>query len=96
MGIPISGYEFDGPFDNTSSLKDKSGVYVILTSDNRKVVDVGESGKVKTRVENHDREACWKNNRGTRVAVLYVDGESARKAIADKVRKQYNPPCGDR
>ncbi len=95
MSINISGYEFDGPFEDTSKLKDQSGVYVILTSDNT-VVDVGESGEVKTRVQNHDRQACWNNNGGTRVAVLYVDGESARKKIADEVRDQYNPPCGDR
>ncbi len=92
MSIIMSGYEFD----DTSNLKDQSGVYVILTGDNRTVVDVGESGEVKTRVENHDRKACWQNNGGTRVAVLYIDSVPIRKNIADKVRQDYRPPCGDR
>jgi hypothetical protein len=59
MSIELSGYKFAGPYESTSSLKDRSGVYAILTptsSTRYKVVDVGESATAKTRVENHDRE----------------------------------------
>jgi len=102
MTITIAGYQFEGTYNYTWYLRDQSGVYVILTpnsSGNYSVLDAGESGKVKTRVENHDREPCWKRNsngRAIRYAVYYVSGEWQRKAIEQKVRQTYNPPCGDR
>lgn len=64
MSINIGGYNFEGPFNNSDSLRSQSGVYVILGSNagngNWNVVDVGESEDVKTRVASHDRADCWK------------------------------------
>ena len=56
------GYEFSGPYTQTGSLASKSGTYVVTTkkkSGDHKILDVGESGDVKKRVENHDRSDCW-------------------------------------
>jgi hypothetical protein len=102
MSIQLSGYKFAGPFRSASSLEDRNGVYAILAptdSTHYKVIDVGESATVKTRVESHDREPCWRqhaNNGGLRYAVHYTFGlqQAGRRAIEQKIRKQYHPPCG--
>ena len=95
MTINISGYTFEGKFSSTSSLNDKSGVYVILNS-NDKVIDVGESQGVQTRVENHSRESCWKRETTSIYYAAYYTNESNREDVADKIRRAHNPPCGDR
>ena len=102
MSITLSGYQFADPYKTTSSLEDQSGVYAILTptdATHYKVVDVGESAEVKTRVENHDRRPCWQRNANSgelRYAVRYTPGlhQAGRKAIEQKIRRQYRPPCG--
>ncbi len=69
MEVTITGksgnrYNFEGPYFNTGSLEDKSGIYAILYEVGGKLylTDVGESSEVKTRVETHDREDCWERN----------------------------------
>lgn len=102
MSIELSGYKFAGPYRSASALENRSGVYAILTptsSTRYKVVDVGESATVKTRVENHDRQPCWRhhaNGGDIRYAVYYTPGlqQAGRQAIEQKVREQYRPPCG--
>ncbi len=102
--IDVGGYKFEGPYENTDQLKDRSGIYVILcrndSSSKYLVIDIGESSQVKTRVENHDRLGCWKDNCKGKlyVAVLYTPHkqQSGRKEIEQELREQYNPPCGDR
>ena len=103
MSIKIGGYDFEGPFTDTSKLRYEQGVYSILDqrADGKYyVVDVGESEDVRTRIENHDRSDCWKRNqRGTlTVAVLYTPGMSGdrRRAIESALREQYSPACGVR
>ena len=102
MSIQIGRYDFEGPYDNTGPLKDRSGVYVILCLVDKKyfVIDVGESAQVKTRIENHDREDCWRRycNDTLMVAVLYTPNlqQTGRSAIEQEIRRKYNPPCGER
>lgn len=101
--ITILQHPFAGPYTNTASLKDRAGIYAIC--DHRLdgkwyILDVGESTRVKTRVENHDRAACWRRNRrGTLgVAVLYTPGWSAdqRRALESRIRDYFDPVCGKR
>ena len=104
MSLVIVGQTFQGPFSSTSSLEDRSGVYVIVTrrnsSEKYTVVDAGESATVKTRVSNHDRSECWnQHNLGElKVTVCYTPnlGQPGRKEIEQEVRRQYSPACGDR
>ncbi|GBD38316.1 hypothetical protein HRbin37_00563 [bacterium HR37] len=102
MSITIGKYSFEGPYDSTDSLQDRSGVYAILDQrpDGYHLIDVGESSQVKTRVETHDREGCWqRHSLGTlMVAVLYTPHlqQPGRWAIEQEIRRQYNPPCGER
>ncbi len=103
MSIQIGRYTFEGPYTSTNSLEDRSGVYAILCKkdgNNYNVVDVGESATVKSRVENHDRNDCWKRNCNNTltVAVYYTPGmqQTGRLAIEREIRNQYGPPCGER
>lgn len=102
MSINIGQYQFDGPYTDTDSLSDSSGVYAILceVADKYYVIDIGESATVKTRIDNHDRRICWKRNcDGTLlVAVLYTPYKQStgRKEIEQELRDTYNPPCGIR
>ena len=101
MSIKIGNYNFDGPFTNTSNLKNQSGVYAILgrsaSSQSWKVVDIGESATVKDRVESHDRSDCWKRKGHSTLAVAaYYCNESQRMRIEGELRNQFNPPCGEK
>ncbi len=55
---------------------------------------------MKSRVENHDRAACWqRRSRGAlAVAVIYTPNPSqaGRMEIEQDLRALYQPPCGDR
>lgn len=101
MTIQIGSYNFDGPFDNTSSLRKQSGVYAILgrnaATDRWIVMDIGESMDLQDRVINHDRKDCWGRQRyqQVQVGVLYCDGQ-ARIRVEQQLRAQFNPPCGER
>lgn len=100
MAIQIGKYNFDGPFRDPASLRDQSGVYAVLAgtgANSWKVVDIGESAQVQTRVSNHDRADCWQRNRGTGLtyAACYCN-ERDRMRIEQELRSHYNPPCGDR
>lgn len=103
MSIPLSGYEFRGLYPSAESLQDSSGVYAVLTQlDDGKfrVLDVGESATVRSRVENHDRAESWLEHvvNGIHYAVYYTHGlqQSGRMEIEQELRAIYNPPCGER
>ncbi len=102
MTIKIGRYSFEGPYTSVDRLEDRSGVYSILCQQAQEyhVIDIGESSEVKTRVENHDREECWKQScSGTlAVSVLYTPRKqrSGRMEIEQELRNEYNPPCGER
>lgn len=102
MSIQIGEYNFEGPHSNTASLLDASGIYAILTHNGSQyvVLDIGESATVKSRIESHDRKACWEQNAksGLYVAVHHTPNkqQAGRKEIEQALRAQYTPTCGDR
>ena len=102
MSINIGSYPFEGPYGNPANLANKSGVYAVLTrataNDNYSVLDIGESGMVRDRLSNHDRQTSWGRLRkpaGLAFAAYYCD-EAMRMAIERMLRDKYNPPCGER
>jgi hypothetical protein len=101
MGITIGNLSFEGPFAASSQLQSRSGVYAILGRGagvgDWIVVDIGESGDVKDRVENHDRKVQWqaRGHAMLNVAAFYCD-PAARMKIEKQLRQRYNPVCGDR
>ena len=96
MGVIILDQIFEGAYTNSSHLKDQSGVYAVLketSKDNYQIIYVGESEKVKSRIENnHEHTNCWNNNNFTHFAVLYVP-EDKRLAIETKIRQECKPTC---
>ncbi len=98
MAIPIGGYIFDGPFPSPDSLQSRSGVYAILDplgNGRWKVLDIGESGDLWTRVKSHDREECWNRQTSSRwqVAAFYCDAPT-RMRVEKELRDRYKLPCG--
>ena len=100
MAITIGRYTFEGPFESTFSIEDRSGIYAVLSHNGLRydVVDIGESATVRSRIESHDRADCWARYGGRYYAVYYTpfSQQPARKQIEQELRRQYNPPCGDR
>jgi hypothetical protein len=98
--IEIEGYKFEGPYQTATSVKDISGAYVIhyLRDDGKyERLDAGESEKLRSRLENHERQQCWISHaRGSiTYSVLYCSAEN-RVNIADRIRLASNLPCGER
>lgn len=98
--ITIGRYTFEGPFSQTLSLRRQSGVYAILTptmGGTYKVVDIGESESVRDRVENHNRQLCWNQNKnGSLLCAALYCGAVERMLIEQELRQQFNPACGKR
>lgn len=100
--ITIGKYNFEGPFNGSENLFDRSGVYTILDKNllNLTIIDIGESSQVKTRIENHDRKDQWKKTAQGRImiAVLYTPylDQSKRIEIEKQLRDQFKPTCGER
>jgi len=99
--IKIGDYAFDGPYTSTDQIEDRSGVYAVLCKKGDKyvLIDVGESAKVKSRIDTHDRKDCWKKNcQGTLTyAVYYTPNlqQEGRMEIEQKIRGRLKPPCGE-
>lgn len=98
----IGGWDFEEPCD-ANDLRDNPGVYAVLdirdAGASYACIDVGESDRVATRVNGHDRKQCWfRNTLGRRAfAVLYTAGhdDSHRRRIEQDVRLSTSPPCGE-
>jgi hypothetical protein len=103
MSVSVGRYRFEGPFTDTRYLRNEQGVYTVLCYPlvgQPTVVDVGESEDVRSRIENHDRQGCWRRNCSATlgVAVLYTPGSRAdqRRAVEHELRQQFQPACGER
>lgn len=61
MVIKLGKYSFTGPIGSIDDIKDRSGVYAIVCMVIAEyfLIDVGESSKLRTRIENHDKKECW-------------------------------------
>lgn len=100
--VTIEGHEFEGWYSSVDKLKEKEGVYVVVCVEKGKfrIVDVGQSDKVRNRIETHDRKDCWEQNcksENTRFGVLYTSGltDDERREIEGKIRaNRPNMPCG--
>jgi hypothetical protein len=58
MGFNLGKYPFTGPIASIDKLKERSGGYTIVCKEDREyfLIDVGESSKLRTRIENHDKK----------------------------------------
>jgi hypothetical protein len=93
-------YNFAGPYLAVGMLEAKSGVYLISTkvpTGTHRVLDVGQSGDVRARVEHHDRAPSWSKLKqdGLYASALYCD-EPTRMRVESELRGYFGPPCGER
>ena len=85
---------------------DVAAVYVILCVEQNgswTVLDVGQSGQVGSRIDDHDRKECWDRkcpSKNIWVCVYRMPSSQFtredREQFEAQLRKQYNPLCGKR
>ncbi len=61
--------EWKGPYTSTDSIPNNAGLYMVLSGKKNengswpinlyKLLDIGESGEIKTRLDGHNRADCW-------------------------------------
>ena len=100
MTISVGDYTFNGPYTSTDSIEDRSGVYAVhcKKEGNYYLIDVGESAEVKSRLDDHERKDCRKREcEGTLTySVKYTPNlqQAGRMEIEQRIRDQFDPPCG--
>jgi uncharacterized protein (DUF302 family) len=99
MAIKLGKYSFTGPFASIDKLKERAGIYAIVCKEDREyfLLDVGESSKLRTRVESHDKKACWtkKCNGQLMIYVRYTTflKQHGRKLIEQELKELFHPDC---
>ena len=97
MAIQLGKYSFDGPFASIDKLKDKPGVYAIICIVEREffLLDVGESTRMRTRIENHEKKSAWmkKSDGNLTIFVHYTPflEQEGRALIEKELRELYHP-----
>ena len=89
-----------------ADLRDVAAVYVILCvaqGGSWIVLDVGQTGELGSRIDDHDRRQCWSRNCASGniwVCVYPMPSDrysrQERLNLEAEVRRQYNPLCGRR
>ncbi|MGK7346358.1 MAG: hypothetical protein ACNS63_11190 [Candidatus Nitrospinota bacterium M3_3B_026] len=99
MSVAILGWEFE-TFQDMEKLEDKAGVYVVISIKDgaARVIDAGESERIRTKIISHERTPCWSEHKydGVVIAVRYVEAadREERVRIESEIRARYSPPCG--
>ncbi len=99
MPIKLGKYSFTGPIESIDKIKDRSGVYAIICEVDKEffLIDVGESSKLRTRIENYDKKECWKKNcKGQlKIFVHYTSffKQRNRIIIEQELRELFDPEC---
>ncbi len=99
MAIKLGKYSFTGPIASIDKVKDKSGIYAIICKVYREyfLIDIGESSKLRTRIENHDKKDCWTKNCNGKLTIyvhytLFLK-EPGRILIEQALRELFHPDC---
>jgi hypothetical protein len=104
--VTIGGLPFECVHLQSADFNDAAAVYVILCvseGGSWQVLDVGQTGQLGSRLDSHDRKACWLANcpnKNVWVCVYKMPterfSEDDRLRLEKTLRQQYNPPCGQR
>ena len=100
--LTIGGYSFQCVSLSTAEFTDIAAVYVILcvaSGGSWTVLDVGQTGELGSRIDNHDRRTCWQRNCASKniwVCVRSMPNRDDRLRVEREIRNQYDPPCGER
>jgi len=102
--LKIYGADFKCVNLSEADFNDFSAIYVILCVDDNggwKVLDVGQTGELGDRIDDHDRKNCWDrecSNRNIWVCYHKMPTDKYTKQdrldFEEKLRNHYNPPCG--
>ncbi len=103
MDIGTEEDGFLGPVAKISDLPQKPGVYLVLSQceneQDFRALDVGESQDIRDRISRHNRADCWREHAAGRQIYYYYclcRGENERMDLEYKLRRLYNPSCGER
>lgn len=105
--INIGGYSFEGPYIlREKDFIDRAAVYAILCKDlsgnSYRLVYIGETEELETRLSGHNKKNCWENNCGSTlyVAIFYTPSDKYsredRKKIEQELIDRYSPVCNDK
>jgi hypothetical protein len=104
--VPIDGLSLKCVPLDEADFKDFAAIYVIICIDlntgKYKTLDVGQSGQLGTRINNHDREECWKKRCAGDIWVCIYPMPTANFSVEQRLEKEQslrqrlNPPCGVR
>jgi hypothetical protein len=95
--VKIQNYNFQGPFSINAKFNEVTGVYVIYTNQNW--IDVGETDRLATRIDSHERKPEWlRNANGLPIwlAFLGISGFQQRLQIESELRNYLCPLCGEK
>lgn len=104
--LTIGGRKFHCTKLSEADFNNIAAIYVIICVDkDRKwiVIDVGQTGELGNRFDQHDRKNCWINNCPNKniwvcIYPMPTNTYSKRERLdfEENIRSQYNPPCGKR
>lgn len=101
--LTIGGKSFACVKLSEADFKDVAAIYVVICVDAQgqwTVLDVGQSGQVGTRIDDHDRRDCWTRNCKNNIWVCVHTMPSSRftkqdrEQLESQLRTQYKPVCG--
>ncbi len=99
MAIKLGKHSFIGPIESIDRLRDRSGVYAIVCKVGSEyfLIDVGESSKLRTRIENHgNKDCCIKNCNGQLTIYVHYTPflkQQGRLLIEQELRELFHPDC---
>jgi hypothetical protein len=104
--VTIGSYPFVCVPLGEADFSDVAAVYVILcvaAGGSQTVLDVGQTGQLGSRIDEHERKDCWQKNcpSGNIWVCVYrmpshIYSESDRLKVENELRQRFNPPCGKR
>lgn len=99
MSIKLGTHAFTGPVFSQDKIRDKSGIYAVVCKLESEyfLIDVGESSKLRTCIENHDKKDCWiKNCSGQLLIYIHYTPflkQQSRIHIELELRELFHPDC---
>lgn len=109
--VSIAGLAFECVPLGQADFGDEAAVYVILCVSeggswqvldvDARVLDVGQTAQLGSRMASHERKPAWQANcpnKNIWVAVLRMPSalysDTDRRELEKRLRQQYSPPCG--
>lgn len=106
VNLTIEGYPFVCVRLSDADFTDSAAIYVIICvaqDGSWTPLDVGQSGELGSRIDSHERKACWfRNCQNNNIWVCVYRMPSDQYTKEDRLRierllrQKLRPPCGKR